>query len=219
MRVTPLFRDRADAGRALAARGTPSLSDVNPLILALPRGGVPVAFEVARALRAELDIFLVRKLGVPGHEELAMGALASGGVRFLNRELISDLHLSQRTIEQITAREQRELERREALYRAGRPAIPIRDRHVVLIDDGLATGASMKAASKALRAEEPRCVTLAVPVAAQQTCDEFRDAVDEVICLETPDPFVAVGIWYEDFEQISDEEVRALLERATHQAA
>lgn len=217
MRVAPLFRNRADAGRALAARVVPSLSDVNPLILALPRGGVPVAFEVARALHAELDIFLVRKLGVPGHEELALGALASGGVRFLNQELISDLHLPERAIEQITAREQRELERREALYRAGRPAIPVRDRHVLLIDDGLATGASMKAAASAVRAEEPHRVTMAVPVAAQQTCDEFRDAVDQVICLKTPDPFMAVGIWYEDFEQTSDEEVQMLLERAAHQ--
>jgi putative phosphoribosyl transferase len=191
---------------------------VNPLILALPRGGVPVAFELAQAVHAELDIFLVRKLGVPGREELALGALASGGVRFLNQVLISDLHLSQRAIERIAAREQRELDRRETLYRAGRPAIPIRGRTVVLIDDGLATGASMKAAASAVRAEEPGRVIVATPVAAQQTCDELREGVDEVISLETPDPFVAVGVWYEDFEQTSDEEVQALLERAAHQA-
>jgi putative phosphoribosyl transferase len=177
-----------------------------------------VAFEVARALRAELDIFLVRKLGVPGHEELAVGALASGGIRILNHSLISDLHLSQQVIEQITAREQRELERREALYRVGRPAIPVRSRTIVLIDDGLATGASMKAASKALRAEDPQRLIVAVPIGAQQTCDEFRGEVDEVICVATPEPFLAVGIWYEDFEQTSDEEVQSLLERAAHQA-
>jgi putative phosphoribosyl transferase len=218
MRVTPLFKDRADAGRALAGRVMRAISDPNPLILALPRGGVPVAFEVARALRAELDIFLVRKLGVPGHEELAVGALASGGIRILNHSLISDLHLSQQVIEQITAREQRELERREALYRAGRPAIPVRGRTIVLIDDGLATGASMKAASKALRAEDPQRLIVAVPIGAQQTCDEFRGEVDEVICVATPEPFLAVGIWYEDFEQTSDEEVQSLLERAAHQA-
>lgn len=218
MRTTPLFRDRSEAGRALAARVIGSVSDPNPLILALPRGGVPVAFEVARALHAELDIFLVRKLGVPGHEELAIGALASGGIRILNQALIADLHLSQKAIEEVTIREQGELERREALYRAGRPSIPVRDRTIVLIDDGVATGASMKAASKALRAEGPRRLILAVPVAARQTCEEFRGDVDEVICVETPEPFMAVGIWYEDFRQTTDEEVKMLLEKAVRQA-
>ncbi len=218
MRITPLFRDRSDAGRALAARLISSVSDQNPLILALPRGGVPVAFEAAKALHAELDIFLVRKLGVPGHEELAIGALASGGVRILNEALIADLRLSQKAIEDVTSREQVELERREKLYRAGRPAIPVRDRTVVLIDDGLATGASMKAASRALRAEGPRRLIVAVPVAAHQTCDELRGEVDQVVCVETPDPFLAVGIWYEDFQQTTDEEVQLLLERAARQA-
>jgi putative phosphoribosyl transferase len=218
MRITPLFRDRSDAGRALASRLISSVSDQNPLILALPRGGVPVAFEVAKALHAELDIFLVRKLGVPGREELAFGALASGGVRILNEALIADLRLSQKAIENVTSREQVELERREKLYRAGRPAIPVRDRTVVLIDDGLATGASMKAASRALRAEGPRRLIVAVPVAAHQTCDEFQGEVDQVVCVETPDPFLAVGIWYEDFQQTTDEEVQLLLERAARQA-
>lgn len=218
MRITPLFRDRSDAGRALASRLISSVSDQNPLILALPRGGVPVAFEVAKALHAELEIFLVRKLGVPDHEELAFGALASGGVRILNEALIADLRLSQKVIENVTSREQVELERREKLYRAGRPAIPVRDRTVVLIDDGLATGASMKAASRALRAEGPRRLIVAVPVAAHQTCDEFQGEVDQVVCVETPDPFLAVGIWYEDFQQTTDEEVQLLLERAARQA-
>jgi putative phosphoribosyl transferase len=219
MRITPLFRDRSEAGRVLAARVIGSISDPDPVVLALPRGGVPVGFEVAQALRAEFDIFLVRKLGVPGHEELAVGALASGGLRFLNEALIQDLHLSREIIDQITRREQRELERREALYRAGRTAIPVRDRTIVLTDDGLATGASMKAASKALRAERPRRLIVAVPVAARQTCDELRGDVDEVICAETPEPFMAVGIWYNDFRQTTDEEVKMLLEKAARQAA
>jgi putative phosphoribosyl transferase len=219
MRITPLFRDRSEAGRVLAARVIGSISDPDPVVLALPRGGVPVGFEVAQALRAEFDIFLVRKLGVPGHEELAVGALASGGLRFLNEALIQDLHLSREIIDQITRREQRELERREALYRAGRTAIPVRDRTIVLTDDGLATGASMKAASKALRAERPRRLIVAVPVAARQTCDELQGDVDEVICAETPEPFMAVGIWYDDFRQTTDEEVKMLLEKAARQAA
>jgi putative phosphoribosyl transferase len=174
---------------------------------------------VARALRAELDIFLVRKLGAPGHEELAFGALASGGIRILNEALIKDLRLSQKIIEQITTREQRELERREALYRAGRAAIPVRGRTIVLTDDGLATGASMKAASKAVRAKDPRRLIVAVPVAARQTCDELRAEVDDVICAETPEPFMAVGSWYEDFRQTTDEEVRLLLEKAAREAS
>jgi putative phosphoribosyl transferase len=219
MRITPLFRDRSEAGRVLAARVIGSISDQDPLVLALPRGGVPVGFEVARALRAELDIFLVRKLGAPGHEELAIGALASGGIRILNEALIKDLRLSQKIIEQITTREQRELERREALYRAGRAAIPVRGRTIVLTDDGLATGASMKAASKAVRAKGPHRLIVAVPVAARQTCDELRDDVDEVICAETPEPFMAVGSWYEDFRQTTDEEVRLLLEKAARKAS
>ena len=218
MRITPLFRDRSEAGRVLAARVIGSISDQDPLVLALPRGGVPVGFEVARVLRAELDIFLVRKLGAPGHEELAIGAVASGGIRILNAALIKDLHLSQEIIEQITTREYRELERREALYRAGSAAIPIRGRTIILTDDGLATGASMKAASKAVRAEGPRRLIVAVPVAARQTCDELRDDVDEVICAETPEPFMSVGSWYDDFRQTTDEDVKMLLEKAARAA-
>lgn len=214
MRITPLFRDRSEAGRVLAARVIGSISDKDCLVLALPRGGVPVGFEVARALRAELDIFLVRKLGVPGHEELAVGAVASGGIRILNAALIKDFHLSREIIEQITTREHRELERREALYRAGSAAIPVRGRTIILTDDGLATGASMKAASKAVRAEGPHRLIVAVPVAARQTCDELRGDVDEVICAETPEPFMAVGSWYDDFRQTTDEEVKMLLEKA-----
>lgn len=213
----PLFYDRREAGRELAPLVARAVSDANPLILALPRGGVPVAFEVARSLNAELDVFLVRKLGVPGHEELAMGALASGGVRILNGDLIADLGLSKESIEQVANRERRELSRRETLYRAGRAGIPVEGRTIVLIDDGLATGASMKAACRALRAEHPRSVTVAVPVAARATCDDLRHDADRVICAQTPEPFLAVGIWYEDFAQTSDEEVKTLLDRSARQ--
>jgi putative phosphoribosyl transferase len=160
----------------------------------------------------------VRKLGLPGHEELAIGAIASGGVRVLNEDLVKELQLSRNLIDQITAREERELKRREELYRRGRPPLPVRDRMVILVDDGLATGATMKAASRALRLQGPRRIIVAVPVAAQQTCDEFRTDVDEVVCAYTPAPFIAVGIWYEDFSQTTDEEVQRLLELAEQQA-
>lgn len=213
----PLFRDRTEAGRVLAEQVKPFVSDANPLVLALPRGGVPVGFEVARALHADLDVFLVRKLGMPGEEELAIGAIASGGVRVLNHELIQYLHVPDSVIEEITAREQRELERRELLYREGRPPIPVNDRTIVLVDDGLATGASMLAASRALRPQGARRIIVAVPVAARQTCDEFRREVDEIVCAATPHPFRAVGIWYEDFSQTTDEDVRKLLQDAAHQ--
>ncbi|HEX4229336.1 MAG TPA: phosphoribosyltransferase [Bryobacteraceae bacterium] len=195
------------------------IPDPNALVLALPRGGVPVGFEVARALRAELDIFLVRKLGLPGQEELAIGAIASGGVRVLNEALLRESRLSPILIDQITARERRELERREDLYRDGRPALPVRDRTVMVVDDGLATGASMKAASQALRLQEPKRLVIAVPVASKQTCDEFRTNVDEIVCAYTPEPFIAVGIWYEDFSQTSDDEVKQLLTQAERHSA
>jgi len=189
------------------------------LVLVLPRGGVPVGFEVAQALHAEMDVFLVRKLGVPGEEELAFGALASGGVRVLNHELIQYLRLSEETIQQVTAREERVLEARELLYREGRPPVPIEGRMVVLVDDGLATGASMLAAARALRPSGARKVIIAVPVAPRESCEELRREADQVICIATPHPFGAVGLWYEDFAQVTDAEVCKLLEQAARNTA
>lgn len=189
------------------------------MVLVLPRGGVPVGFEVAQALHAEMDVFLVRKLGVPGEEELALGALASGGVRVLNHELIQYLRLSEETIQQVTAREERVLEARELLYREGRPPVPIKGRTVVLVDDGLATGASMLAAARALRPSGAREVIIAVPVAPRESCDELRREADQVICIATPHPFGAVGLWYEDFAQVTDAEVCKLLEQAARKSA
>jgi len=214
---TALFENRTDAGRALAAKVKAKVRDRDVLVLALPRGGVPVAFEVARALQAPLDVFLVRKLGMPGEEELAIGAIASGGVRVLNRDLIRYLRVPDAVIEEVTARERLELERRERSYREGRPPLVVTGRTVVLVDDGLATGASMLAAARALREQHAGEIIIAVPVAARQTCNEFRKEVDEIICAATPDPFNAVGIWYEDFSQTTDEEVRALLEQASRE--
>jgi predicted phosphoribosyltransferase len=208
------YRDRIDAGRRLAEKlrgyaGRPKL-----IVLALPRGGVPVAFEVAKALDAPLDIFLVRKLGVPGHEELAMGAIASGGTRVLNREVVDAFDISEVTIDQAVAREQAELDRREREYRGGRPAPDVRGCTVVLVDDGLATGSTMRAAVKALRERRPESIVVAVPVAAAQTCDELRPEVDTIVCAQTPEPFHAVGLWYEDFSQTTDAEIHELLDRA-----
>lgn len=183
--------------------------------MALPRGGVPVGFEIARALHLELDVFLVRKLGMPGDEELAIGAVASGGVRVLNQDLIDYLHVPSSFLDEVTDREQRELERRQQLYRNDRAPVSVSDRTVVLVDDGLATGASMLAASRTLRPQGAARVIVAVPVAARQTCDDFRKEVDEVICAATPHPFGAVGVWYEDFGQVTDDEVRRYLKMAT----
>jgi putative phosphoribosyl transferase len=188
-------------------------------VLALPRGGVPVAYEVARALGAPLDVFLVRKLGVPGHEELAIGAIASGGVRVLNQELARALRIPDQMIEAIAAKEQQELERRERLYRGDRPPPDVRGRTVILVDDGLATGATMYAAVEALRQQQQARIIVAVPIAAPETCAELSEEVDEVICAVTPQPFHAVGLWYEDFSQTSDDEVRDLLARAGEQVA
>ncbi len=184
------------------------------MVLALPRGGVPVGYEIARVLHFPLDVFLARKLGMPGDEELAIGAIATGGVRVLNQDLIDYLRVPQELVEEVTTREQRELQRRERLYREERRAIPVRGRTVVLVDDGLATGASMLAASRALRPQGAARIIVAVPVAARQTCDDFRKEVDAVVCAATPHPFGAVGIWYEDFGQVSDDEVRKYLEMA-----
>jgi putative phosphoribosyl transferase len=219
MQLQPIFRDRADAGKILAERIAESAQSPGSLVLALPRGGVPVAFEVARKLRAELDIFLVRKLGLPGREELAIGAIASGGVRVLNEALVQELQLSRTLIDRITAREEVELQRREELYREGRTAVPVGGRTVILVDDGLATGASMKAAAQALRLQVPMRIVVAVPVAARDTCNELRGSVDEIICAYTPSPFTSVGGWYVNFAQTSDEEVRRLLKEAREEAA
>ena len=213
--IQPRFHDRAEAGRALAAdlAGYAGRSDL--IVLALPRGGVPVAYEVARALGAPLDVFLVRKLGLPGHEELAMGAIASGGIRLINEDVIRAYDVSDADIEAVTTAEQKELDRRERIYRDGRSLPPLNDRTVILVDDGLATGATMRVAVLALRQESPSRIVVAVPVAAAETCDEFRTLVDDIVCAETPAPFYAVGLWYEDFAQTTDEEVRGLLERAS----
>jgi predicted phosphoribosyltransferase len=184
------------------------------LVLALPRGGVPVGFEVAQILNAPLDVFLVRKLGVPGHEELAMGALASGGVVVRNSEVVDRLGIPDRVIAEVAAREQRELDRREQAYRDDRPAPDVRGKTVLLVDDGLATGATMRAAAAALREQGPARIVVAVPIAAPETCEDFRGQVDEIICAITPEPFYAVGLWYDDFSQTTDDEVRDLLARA-----
>jgi predicted phosphoribosyltransferase len=208
------FRDRADAGRRLGAALRRYADRGDVLVLALPRGGVPVAAEVAQALHAPLDVFLVRKLGVPGHEELAMGAIASGGVRVLNDEVVSLLAIGPEVIERAAQAEQAELRRRERAYRDDRPPPDVRGKTVILVDDGLATGSTMRAAAEALRRLGPARIVVAVPTAAKETCDQFRDVVDEVVCVITPEPFHAVGLWYEDFEQTTDEEVRDLLARA-----
>ena len=206
-----LFRDRRDAGRRLAERLEAYSNRPEVIVLALPRGGVPVAYEVARALRVSLDVFLVRKLGVPGSEELAMGAVATGGVRVLNDEIVKRLGIPDFIIETVAAKELQELARRERLYRGGRPAPDVRGRTVILVDDGLATGATMHAAIQALRQQQPARIIVAVPTAPPDTCEQMRKEVDEVVCAMTPEPFHAVGRWYEDFSQTTDEEVRALL--------
>jgi putative phosphoribosyl transferase len=208
-----LFRDRRDAGRFLARRLKRYAGRSDVLVLALPRGGVPVAYEVAKELRAPLDLFLVRKLGVPGHEEYAMGAIASGGVRVLNDRAVNQ-GIPADIIDRVTRRELRELERRERAYRGNRPPPEMRGRTVILVDDGLATGSTMRAAAAALRRLGPKKIVVAVPVAAPETCDELRSEVDEVVCAETPQPFQAVGLWYDDFSQTTDDEVRDLFERA-----
>ena len=210
-----LFRDRREAGRLLAAKLTAYANRPDVIVLALPRGGVPVADEVARALGAPLDVFVVRKQGVPGSEDLAMGAVATGGVRVLNDQLVNRLGIPDHLIDAVAVREGQELARRERLYRGGRPLLDVRDRTVILVDDGLATGATMHAAIAALRQLHPARIVVAVPTASPETCEEMRAEVDDVICAITPEPFQAVGRWYQDFAQTTDEEVQDLLTRRT----
>jgi putative phosphoribosyl transferase len=208
------FRDRAEAGRRLAGELRDYAGRPDVVVLALPRGGLPVAFEVARALGAPLDVFVVRKLGLPRHEELAMGAIASGGVRLLNENVVRQFRVGESAIERVTAAERAELERRERRYRGNRPFPDLAGKTVILVDDGLATGASMRAAVEALRLKGPAGIIVAVPVAAPETCDAFWDVADDIVCAVMPEPFYAVGLWYEDFSQTTDEEVHDLLERA-----
>jgi len=209
-----IFRDRTEAGQVLASKLTKYLNQVNTVILALPRGGVPVAYEIGKELGLPVDIFVVRKLGVPGHEELAMGAIASGGVRHINRDVVDQLRIDSETIDVASRREQKEIERREQLYRGQRPPVDVRNKTVILVDDGLATGSTMRAAIAALRQHRPARIVVAVPAAAPQTCSEIADEVDEIICAATPEPFYAVGQWYQEFSQTTDEEVRDLLAHA-----
>lgn len=208
------FIDRHDAGRALAARLAKYSGRDDVIVLALPRGGVPVAYEVAQALGAPLDLFLVRKLGTPGHRELAMGAIASGGIRVLNEDVVRWYSIPESAIERVVREEQEELERREREYRGGRQAPDLGDRIVILIDDGLATGSTMRAAAQAVRELHPSRVVVAVPVGARETCAELAAIADEIICARMPEPFSAVGQWYLDFDQTGDDEVRALLQKS-----
>lgn len=209
-----LFQDRTAAGKALARKLAAYANRKDTLVLGLPRGGVPVAFEVAKALNAPLDVFLVRKLGVPGQEELAMGALASGGVRVLNEDIVRSLRLSDAVIDNVIAKEQREIERREQLYRQNRPLPVVSDRIVILVDDGLATGATMRAAVRAIEQQQPSQIVVAVPVSSPEAYRELSTQVDEIICVEIPQPFNSVGLWYDNFPQTPDEEVCDLLQQA-----
>jgi putative phosphoribosyl transferase len=205
------FADRRDAGRRLAGRLHRYAGRADVVVLALPRGGVPVAVEVAGALGAPLDVFVVRKLGLPGHEELAMGAIASGGVRVLNRDVLDSTGTEPDVIDLVTARERATLEAQERDYRGDRPAVDVAGRTAILVDDGLATGATMRAAVSALRDLGAGAIVVAVPTAPRETCDALRSEVDEVVCAMMPDPFMAVGLWYRDFAAVSDDEVRAAL--------
>lgn len=205
------FRDRAEAGEQLAARLSAFADRDDVIILALPRGGVPVGYEVAQALHVSFDVFVVRKLGVPGHEELAMGAIATGGVRLVNHDVVNALGIPDVVIDAVAKSEQGELERRERLYRGTRPPLVLANKTVILVDDGLATGSTMRAAVMAVRHQNPARLVVAVPVGAVSTCDELGREADEVVCLRTPEPFIAVGLWYRDFTPTSDNEVRTLL--------
>lgn len=212
-----IYRDRQDAGRELARKLGQYRDRQDVVILALPRGGVPVGYEVARELRAPLDVFVVRKLGTPGQPELAMGAIASGGVRVINRDVVETLGIPGAMIEQVAQIEGEELKRRERDYRGGRPPVEVRGKIVIVVDDGLATGSTMRAAAQALRQEGAAKTIIAVPVAAQQSCEAVRQEADEVVCGATPEPFYAVGQWYRDFDQTTDDEVRELLAMSERQ--
>ncbi|MCW2978265.1 MAG: putative phosphoribosyl transferase [Actinomycetia bacterium] len=213
------FRGRTEAGRYLAERLSGYAGRDDVIVLALPRGGVPVGYEVAKALGVPLDVFVVRKVGVPGREELAMGAIASGGLLVLDQGVVRALGVSREQIERAVEAELRELQRREAAYRDGRGPPQLEGKTVILVDDGLATGSTMRAAALAVRQANPARIVVAVPVAAAETCDEFRDVVDDIVCGVTPRPFRAVGLWYDDFSQTTDEEVRELLAQAADRAA
>jgi putative phosphoribosyl transferase len=210
------FRNRAEAGQLLARKLTvyANQNDISVYVLALPRGGVPVAFEIADVLAAPLDVCVVRKLGVPGHEELAMGAIASGGVRVLNRDVVEMLKIPERIIDAVSAREKSEVQRRERVYRGDRPTLTVKDAIVILVDDGIATGATMQAAIQALRQQEPARIVVATPVAPPDICALFTGLADEFVCLLQPRLFISVGSWYQDFRPVTDEEVRSLLDSA-----
>ena len=215
--MSAIFRDRRQAGQVLAEQLSHFASRGDVVVLALPRGGVPVGYEVARRLRAPLDVFVVRKLGVPGQEELAFGAIASGGVRVLNESIVYSLRLTDAMIERISEREQQELERRERLYRDDRPAPDLTDKTVIIVDDGLATGATMRAAVDAVKCLAAKQIVVAVPVGSRDTCSAMRRISDVLcVCAETPEPFYGVGLWYEDFSQITDDEVHELLSQAAN---
>ena len=208
------FRNRTEAGRLLAERLKPTYANrSNVLVLGLPRGGVPVAFEVAKVLDAPLDICIVRKLGVPGHKELAMGALATGGVMMLNEELARSLRISPEAIERVAIAERQELERRDRVYRGDRPAADLSDRTVILVDDGIATGSTIKAAISTIKQQQPERIVVAIPVAPPEVCRELKEEVDEVVCLLTPEWLSAISLWYENFLPTTDAEVRHLLAR------
>jgi len=214
-----LFHDRYDAGRTLASMLKQFANRPDVVVLALPRGGVPVGYEVAKALNVPLDVFIVRKLGVPGHEELAMGAIASGGVVLLNNNVVRALGIPEDVVNIAAVKEERELQRREREYREGRPPLDVQGKTVILVDDGLATGSSMRAAVEALKEKGASHIIVAVPVASPRTCADFEEEVDQVICMATPEPFRAVGQWYKDFSQTRDEEVHDLLRRAANPPA